>query len=355
MSEIVLIGDIALGGIISKEPGENGERYSRIIPLLQKKDTLVFANLEIPVGNDGIRNEYKKHIHYSLHGPTRDMLRLLNISCVSLANNHIYDCKMEGLKATVELLDDLSISHTGAGWKSEHVAPVIIEKNGLKVGFIAYVSRSTNPGTSQFPELLINYFEPVKVIDDIKSIRTRVDILICSIHWGIDYSYYPASEQLKTARELVDYGADIIMGHHSHTLQPFEKYKNGYIFYSLGSFTFGDYIREGKKELQSLFRKTKRSVIINYSFSGNNIKVVSTKELTGNYIIIDENRDYIKWSDRKWIHYKIKNSSAFFKTIYNFNEKVLYRIYEYFFGYYKNPIKRLIQVSNITKIKKLFQ
>ncbi len=353
MSEIALIGDIAFTGIISSEPGKNTERYSHIVPILNKAE-LVFANLEVPVKSDNERNEYKNIIHFSGIQATESLLKLLNISCVSLANNHIYDCKMSGLRATISLLDQLGIYHTGAGWKAEHLDPVTIVCNGIRIGFMAFVDKSTNPETEKFPELYINYFEPENVKTRISELRSEVDIIICSIHWGMDYSYYPTPEQIRVARELVDGGADIIMGHHTHTLQPFEIHQNAYIFYSLGSFTFGDYIREGKNEIQSLFRKTKKSVIVKYSFSSNQFGFVSTKELRGNYIITDK-RDYNKWTSRKWSHFKIRHLSGIIEKLYVFNEQVLYRIYEYFFGYYKNPLKRLFQISNLKKVPKLFK
>jgi poly-gamma-glutamate capsule biosynthesis protein CapA/YwtB (metallophosphatase superfamily) len=347
------LGDIAFTGILSTQPEKNSKRFLDVSQILQNFD-LVFANLEVPIKVAEVKNEYKHLIHYSLLQPTMELLQLLNIGCVSLANNHIYDCKMIGLQATINLLDELGIHHTGAGWKPSHVEPVVINKNGLKIGFIAYVHRSTNPKTENFQELYINYFDTETVKKEISKLKPKVDKVICSIHWGIDYSYYPTPEQVETARELIDSGSDLIMGHHTHTLQPYEKYSNGHIFYSLGSLTFGDYVRKDKTEIQSLFRKTKKSVIVNYKYYENNVEFITTKELKGNQIVIGK-RDYTYWSNRKWFHYQIKNSSVLLNNIYDFNEKVIYRVFEYFFGYYKIPIKRLLQFSNIRKVKKLFK
>lgn len=354
MSELILLGDIGFGGILSTQPELNFERYSQILPFLNKPGAQVFANLEMPVKINHERNHYKKNIHYSLPVPTEELLQLFNIRCVSLANNHIYDCKMSGLRATITLLDKLGISHTGAGWKPEHCDPVILKSGHLKIGFLAYVDRSTNPKAEYFQELYLNYFDPEEVVKDIESLKHKVDVVLCSIHWGTDYSYYPTPDQVKIAKDLIASGVDIIMGHHPHTFQPFEKYKEGYIFYSLGSLTFGDYIREGKSELQALYRKTKKSAVVNYVYNENRIGFIPTKELKGNYILIDK-RDYNKWSTRKWNHFRIKYSSPFAYRIYNFNEKVLYRIFEYFFGYYQNSFHRMFQFKNFRKISRLFK
>lgn len=350
---IIFLGDIAFSGLISQQTEKNKMRYSEVIPIFKEAD-LVFANLEVPVKVDDTLNEYKDIIHESLPYPTAEMLRMLNIRCVSLANNHIYDRKMSGLQATIMLLDKLGIYHTGAGWLPAHIEPVIIKQNGLNIAFIAYVDQSTNPKAENFPELLINYFELGKVIRDIKKVREISDKLIVSLHWGVDYSYYPTEQQIREARLLIDSGADIIMGHHPHTLQPFEKYKTGYIFYSLGGLTFGDYKKTENGPLLALYKKTKKGLIAIFDAESNEFKYISTVEKIGNYIKIIRN-DYIKWSNRKWVLLKFKYSSSIAKSLFNFKENVIDRVYEYFCGYYQHPLKRALQIGNIKKIGKLFK
>jgi len=225
MSEIIILGDIAFNGILSTEPEKNKKRFKNISPILNKSE-IVFANLEVPLKVDDTKNEYKNIIHYSSPEPTEQLLKMFNIGCVSLANNHIYDCKMPGLKATISLLDKLCIHHTGAGWLPEHIEPAIIEQEQQNIGFLSYVDQSTNPKTKNFPELYINYFTKEKVLNDIKKIKSSVDKIIVSIHWGVDYSHYQTPRQITIAHDLINAGVDIIMGHHPHTLQPFEKYKD---------------------------------------------------------------------------------------------------------------------------------
>ncbi|MFB6340642.1 CapA family protein [Saccharicrinis sp. FJH62] len=346
-----LIGDIAFTGLLSLDSERNYERTKSVIPVNKVAD-LVLANLEVPLLSDkNDKNSNKNFIHYSLKEPSEELLKYLSISCVSLANNHIFDCGMSGLKETVNMLDQLGISHTGAGWKKEHLEPVIVESDGIKIGFIAYVDKSTNPKTESFRELYINYLEEDRITETLKVLKQKVDIIICSLHWGVDYSYYPTNEQVKFARRIIDQGATIIMGHHPHTIQPYEKYGNGIIFYSLGGLTFGDFYKHDK--LIALYKKTKRSVIAKLDVSKNRLEFNSVKELKGNYLKLDQ-RDFEKWSKRKWKYYRVKNSNAFLKRIFIFKENVLDRINEYFFGYYQNPVKRLFQLGNIKKLKRLF-
>jgi poly-gamma-glutamate capsule biosynthesis protein CapA/YwtB (metallophosphatase superfamily) len=353
INSIIILGDIAFTGILSTEPEKNRERFKEVVSVLAESD-LVFANLEVPVKIDESRNEYKNFIYYSLPEATEQLLKLLNIGCVSLANNHIYDCKLPGLKTTIKVLDKQGIYHTGAGWKKEHIEPVIIKKDDVKVGFLAYVDKSTNPKTETFPELFINYFEIEKVIEDVQTLKPKVDEIICSIHWGVDYSHYPTEQQRVIARRLIDAGVNIIMGHHPHTLQPHENYKEGHIFYSLGNFTFGDYIKEGKSELQGTYKKTKNGLIVKYNGKSNTFCFVSTKEKKGNFVVLS-NRDYLSWSEKKWRIYFLTCKFKIIRKMVILKEKVFDIIIEYFFGYYKNPIKQMFKFSNIKKIGRLFK
>jgi len=351
-SHVALIGDIAFNGLISEEPEKNQKRFEKIADLLNNF-SFTFANLEVPVQADSSYNEYKRYIHYSKLHPTFELLKLLNIGCVSLANNHIYDCKMSGLKATIDLLNDLKILHTGAGWRKEHVEPVIVSINGVNYGFLAYVDKSTNPNTEHFPELLINYLDPVLIKKDIGNIRQKVDRIIVSLHWGMDYSFFPTTKQSLLAYELIDTGADIIMGHHPHTIQPYEIYKNGIVFYSLGGLCFGDFIWEGKR--RALKKKTKLGMVAILPIRRNdNFSIVPTRELKGNYVKIANTNIKRKL---KWLYllYKLRNKYNLIKTFTHIKETILDRLFEYFFGYYRNPFKQLGLITNIKKLRYIFR
>ena len=258
--------------------------------------------LETPVLEGNEINEYKSFLLPADSEVTRNLLHTLNIGCVSLANNHMYDFKMQGLVSTINILDELGIYHTGAGWKPEHLDPVVFELNSKTTGFLAYVDLSTNPCTETFSELYINYFNSEKAIDDIKKLKNTVEMVICSIHWGKDYSRFPLASQVKIAHDLIDAGADVIMGHHPHVLQPYEKYKEGWIFYSLGSLCYGDHEWNGK--LRSLRNTTKTSCLIKFRDLSVSPQMTGLKEQIKNYITI-VNFDYARWTKIKWNQYHL--------------------------------------------------
>lgn len=347
MAKIALVGDIAFTGIVSSQPENNPIKYKQVGQILDDFE-LVFGNLEVPVKVSEEANEYKKFVHYSLPDPTKKLLAALNISCVSLANNHIYDSKMSGLKATIDMLDELGIKHTGAGWRQDHIEPVIIEKDDIKVGFIAYVDQSTNPKTEYFPELFINYFEPEKVKKEIEKLKPGVDRLICSIHWGVDYSYYPTPNQIEIAHQLSESGVDIIMGHHAHTIQPFEIFNKSTIFYNLGTFIFGDIKRPSG--YSSLPIKTKRGIIAKFDLESNQVSFKGFKILKFGYFLFD-NFDFIKWSAKINHWNKLRIRYILVGRYFIFKEAFLDRFIDFLFGYYRKPLQSLFSFRMLKKLQ----
>ncbi len=345
-----VVGDIALHGLISSEPQLNDHRFDWLATQLGKCNG-VFANLEVPVeGHE--RNRNKNAFLFSDPSVTKSILKKLNVICVSLANNHILDCGSDGLKNTIDALDEMGIYHTGAGYREEHVRPVLFSLEGVRFGFAAYADTLTNTGAAAYSDLFLNTFEPARIIDDIARIKEKADIIIVSIHWGRDYSFYPEDWQIRSARSLVDSGATVIMGHHSHTLQPFEEYLKRQVFYGLGSLIFGDFEKNGQH--YALFRKTKNSAIFVLDDDCKIAGIIPTHEKKGNFVVRGKT-NILRRNQRLTFVNSIRSKSRLAGFLIRINENVLYRIYEYFFGYYMNPLKRILQVGNIRKIKRLFR
>ncbi len=347
---LAIAGDIALHGLISSDPDNNSRRFAWLGSELDKFSGLI-ANLEAPVIS-AERNTSKKAHLFADPMVTRGILQKLNIVCVSLANNHILDCGREGLMNTIRLLDEEGIRHSGAGFTVEQAGPVIFQHNGQQIAFVAYVHPSTHPASEAYSDIILSIFDPEKAAGDISFLRARADIVIVSIHWGTDYSFFHETWQSIAARELIDAGADLIMGHHSHTLQAFESYRSGKIFYGLGSLTFGDFRKNGRS--YALFRKTKNSAVFVMDENCDIKEVIPTHELKGNFIVRG-NKNVRARNRRLTVINGLRHQSKIAGSVIRFYENVLYRIYEYFFGYYMDPFERLLQVGNIKKITRLFR
>lgn len=168
------------------------------------------------------------------------------------------------------ILDQVGILHTGAGRNAtEARRPAIIERNGVKVGLLAYTSifwplghvatadtagvaairNSTSyephprliemPGAPAFVRSQPNSEDMAQLRDDIQRLRGEVDVLVVYCHWGVTGSDEIAEYQQAIGRQAIEAGADIVAGAHPHIPQGIEFYQRGVILYSLGNFMFG--------------------------------------------------------------------------------------------------------------------
>lgn len=211
--KLVAVGDIALSSKEDKYPFRN------IQHLFTDKD-LNFGNLEVVLSERGI--PAKKRAVLRANPRYVNYLLRIGFNIVNIANNHIFDYGMNGYYDTLSILEKNKIKYVGHV-KNEKSTPVYYEKNGLRIGFLAYMN----------PEGKLE-----RIIQDILSIKETADIVIVSFHWGVEYTFYPMPWQQKMARTLIDCGADVILGHHPHVVQGVEKYSKGLIIYSLGNFQF---------------------------------------------------------------------------------------------------------------------
>nr|WP_263429829.1 CapA family protein [Nannocystis pusilla] len=162
-------------------------------------------------------------------------------TAVSLANNHSFDQRAEGLLQSPKILEELGILPLGASRSEPPVFRVeTIERRGWKIGLLAVTSRRNAPqfaGTPELPFLSTNEFTATlgPLIDAAKPTH---DLIIVFVHWGEEYADAPGRHQQNQARALLDRGAHLVVGHHPHVLQGIEKYGEGAIAYSLGNFLF---------------------------------------------------------------------------------------------------------------------
>lgn len=251
--KIVVTGDIMLGRGVEAALKRNGKSYDfvfeEVAELLIKGD-VVFGNLEQPITDSehsltGIGQGGKWVLRSRPESFTA--IRQAGYNLFSLANNHILDFYEQGLVDTMELLAKNDIAFAGAGMNLEEARkPAIIEEKGVKIGLLAYTDMAeiTYKGKPPLSFLAGSDNSGVAprrldfVLEDIKGVRDSVDILMVSLHWGIEDSFDVHPSQVSFAHELIDAGADMIVGHHAHQFQGIEIYRGKPIFYSLGNFIF---------------------------------------------------------------------------------------------------------------------
>ena len=192
------------------------------------KNTITIVNLEGQVISDefNIVDEHK----YNLYSDQSvvDILNVVSAKYVSFANNHIQDFSNK-IGATIELLKSSGIEHFGTKDK-----PSIIIDNQIKIyGAVANVT-----GGVFTKNEIVHRFNPQELLKLIKADRKKNPAIkiVIYVHWGYELANYPQPADREWAHLAIDCGANYIIGHHPHVVQGAEKYKNGYIFYSVGNF-----------------------------------------------------------------------------------------------------------------------
>ncbi len=257
INNITFIGDISLNDKYN-ELYQNGEKPFKGVRDILFSSDFVVGNLECLAKGDKGENLLKKP-RLKTNLETLNFLKDMNLGLALLAHNHVYDNLEDGFVKTIKFLDENNIAHIGAGLSPEEAAkPFIKNFNGTKICILNYVTYDTNPNLPNDATVYPNWFDETKVIADIKKYKEVCDKVILCLHWGgrCEGGLYPDWDQPFIARRLIDAGADLIAGNHSHTVQPFEIYKDKYIFYSLGNFCFVNFYSNNE-----LVRLTKKNIV----------------------------------------------------------------------------------------------
>ena len=212
-----------------------------------------FVNVETPVAP--AHSKGSKPFMFDAPVVLLDALKASGVKIVSFANNHVMDQGWAGFAETREHLRDEGLLFAGSGDTAQTGwQPTITEANGIKVGWLGmtrWLNGNRNPDKDDQPH--VNFFpypgesggasgmDEAGVIAAVKAARGQCDLLVVSIHWGIEYAPAPRPEDVDIAHKMLDAGASVIVGHHPHVLQPLETYttvdgRNTVIFYSLGNF-----------------------------------------------------------------------------------------------------------------------
>ena len=208
--------------------------FERTMPILRKGD-IVFGNLEGVLSNAGSINSnidslVMRGSPESISGLTYAGFNILNV-----ANNHMMQHGIVAFRETCTLLVENGIRPLGLKGDSSYSSqPVITSVKGKRLGFLGYAFEHDKYAK----DLGYAFGKRDEVVHDICLLRSEVDILIVSCHWGLELIKRPSIYIADFARELIDHGVDVILGHHPHVIQGIEKYNEKLITYSLGNFIF---------------------------------------------------------------------------------------------------------------------
>ena len=253
--DFLFVGDIMFNEefLTPEHADESPEYYLSQFKDIFDASDLVVANLECVLFKSGSPIWPKSGFRlYSSPDKIMPMLRYMNANILSMSNNHVYDFGLEALRNTKTLLEQNGISSYGAGADElESRRPLIIESDGVRVGFLGYtIIRIDDTGNVQLatadridPENAAHRDYRRDIETDIRALGSKVDLVVVSLHWGFEYYQYPSPQQIDLAHAIIEAGANIMIGHHPHCVQGMEEYKGGIICYSLGNFFFCNHHR----------------------------------------------------------------------------------------------------------------
>jgi poly-gamma-glutamate synthesis protein (capsule biosynthesis protein) len=233
---LVFGGDVTLSDHFEDVIGTNYSLPFAQLPEYRDAD-VAMVNLENPLTRSTLRRP-NKQFNFKADPESVQVLTQGGIDLVNLANNHTMDYEEPGLVETMATLDKAGIKAVGAGRDlKEARRPTIIEVKGQRIAYFGYYDADFHAATEGLAGTNPRYDE--RVAADIKAIRDQVDWVVVNYHWGVELAEYPGDWQIDLARFTIDQGADVVIGHHPHTLQGAEIYKGRPIVYSLGNFIFG--------------------------------------------------------------------------------------------------------------------
>ena len=229
---INVVGDVHGESAIKKEA----------IPSLKKyfaDGNLNIFNLETAITAETKKEE--KEYNFNSDPSFLKVLRSVGFNLATVANNHSYDFGEKGFLDTLQALDKAGIKYVGGGVNSAiaYQGQVFTFK-GIRIGVLglakvnggpASIAGKEKPGTT-------NGYDAASTESAITAIKKVSDIVIVLVHWGEEGSFCPRPAEISSARKWQSLGADIIVGSHTHTLQPIRFAKNQLVAYSMGNFIF---------------------------------------------------------------------------------------------------------------------
>lgn len=321
------------------ENGDDPELYFNRVKKYFQSDDLSIGNMEVVIGNDSIP---VSGTGYSFCAPSSvgSSIIDLGMDVLSTANNHANDRGSEGRDSTIDFFKNNSDILTVGTYKDgeKDVTKNIKTVNGIKFGFLAYTTGTNvkipkdereNIGLSRDPDGIDNEEYENKIKEEIELLKDKVDVIMVIMHWGVEFTYKPNEQQTLLAQKLNDWGVDIIVGSHSHSIQPIEwikgESKDTLVYYSMGNFvsadddisrtgeTFDNAYQFGLLSTLEVKKENEKIVIRN----------VKTEPIVNYYDSYLRNFELIPFSE-----YTEEKAKTHYRYKYNFNRDFVKNTYE---------------------------
>ena len=212
------------------------------IPALKRyfeDGNLNIFNLETAVTNKSTKEV--KDYNFKTDLTFLQSLKAVGFNVASVSNNHSYDYGAKGFLDTLQNLDKAGISYVGGGVNSGLAYQgQIYTIKGLRIGILGIAKVNGGPDSIAKPDKpgTTNGYDRASTEGAVVAMRKVSDVVIILTHWGEEGSFCPRDSELSSAKKWLSLGADIIVGGHTHTIQPIEFQNNKLVAYSMGNFIF---------------------------------------------------------------------------------------------------------------------
>lgn len=206
--------------------------------------TITIGNCESPMAGGEIG--YSGYPRFNAPEHLAIDLKELGIDIMTTANNHSLDQGFSGLSSTLDFLDEAKIEHVGTARKEEEQNTILYKDlNGIKTAFVAYTYGTNGIPIPENKEFCVNLIDEDLMLKQINQAKAEgAELIICSMHWGIEYQTKENAQQDELAEFLIKNGVNVILGCHPHVLQPMkmlkveteEGEKEGLVIFSQGNF-----------------------------------------------------------------------------------------------------------------------
>ena len=225
----------------SRGNGEYNFDYNfELIREFTRNSDLVIANNEFSVNPEYPPSGYPQFV---VPEEIYKSLKDIGVDIMTTANNHALDSYIDGLHYTMDAIRKYGMDNLGTQKNGEDHY-LMKDINGIKVAILAYTGPTNGLDVIlDTPEklALLNRLDPEQIKADIEDANSKgAEFVIVYPHWGIEYSSYPEQDEINLARNMIEWGADLVIGNHPHVIQPKETYKaedgrDGLIYYSVGN------------------------------------------------------------------------------------------------------------------------
>lgn len=288
-ASIGVTGDILIHNDVLKAALTSDGNYD-FAPMLSKvssyykKYNKMIANLEVTLG--GAEKGYSSYPMFNTPDSIATALKGAGVDMVLTSNNHTYDTGTAGMKRTLQVLDSMSIEHTGTRSSTSGPRFMVSNINGIKVGMMCYTyeTQSSTAGRKALNGILLSaeagplvnsfdynnlskfYSDAEESIAQMK--QQGAEAIVFFVHWGNEYQLSPNSYQKKMAQKLCDLGVDVIVGGHPHVVQPFDTLVSEKGHETICIYSIGNALSNQRRELISSAPNghTEDGMIFSFSF-----------------------------------------------------------------------------------------